>query len=145
MMAIHRIRKARQRSKGGAAVEFALILPLLLVLVFGVIEFSLALYNKMVITNASREAARAGIVLRTPRLTKDQITKVATDYCGNNLITFGKSNVPKVNVDNSAGTNFGNPLTVTVDVNYAGMGLGNALSVFTGGMTLSAVTRMNYE
>jgi hypothetical protein len=44
--------------KGVAAVEFALILPLLLVILFGIIEFGAILYNQSVITNASRDAAR---------------------------------------------------------------------------------------
>lgn len=46
-------------------MEFALIFPLLLFIVFGVIEFGTALYDKSVVTNASREAARAGVVLKS--------------------------------------------------------------------------------
>ena len=45
--------------RGSVVVEFALIFPLLLFIVFSIIECSLALYDKAVITNASREAARA--------------------------------------------------------------------------------------
>jgi Flp pilus assembly protein TadG len=61
--------KMRLKSqKGVAAVEFALVLPLLVLLIFGIIEFSLLMFNKQVITNASREGARAGIVAGTPRL-----------------------------------------------------------------------------
>ncbi len=48
--------------QGASAVEFALIAPLLLVLTFGIIEFGLLLFDKAVITNASREGARAGVV-----------------------------------------------------------------------------------
>ncbi|MGD8892889.1 MAG: pilus assembly protein, partial [Desulfobacterales bacterium] len=52
---------------GATVVEFAIILPLLIVFLFGIIEFGLLLYNKQVITNASREGARAGLVVRDPR------------------------------------------------------------------------------
>ena len=45
--------------RGAAVVEFALILPILLILLVGTIDASLALYDKAVITNASREGARA--------------------------------------------------------------------------------------
>ena len=62
---------------GVAAVEFALILPLLLALLFGMAEVSLLLYDQAVITNASREGARAGIVLKTPKLTTTEIEQVA--------------------------------------------------------------------
>ena len=43
-------------------VELAIVLPILLIVLFGIIEFSLILYDKAIITNASREGARAGIV-----------------------------------------------------------------------------------
>jgi Flp pilus assembly protein TadG len=51
-----------KNQQGVAAVEFALILFPLVLLVFGTIEFSTLLYDKAMITNASREGARAGIV-----------------------------------------------------------------------------------
>ena len=47
----------RHNQKGAALIEFAIVLPLLLLLVFGAIEFGLLFYNKQVITNASREGA----------------------------------------------------------------------------------------
>ena len=56
----------RKDQTGASAVEFAIILPLLVVFVFGIIEFGLIFYNKAMLTNASREAARAGIVFRAP-------------------------------------------------------------------------------
>jgi Flp pilus assembly protein TadG len=57
-----------KNQKGASAVEFAIIAPLLFVLLFGIVEGGLALYNKAVITNACREGARDGIVLRSPQL-----------------------------------------------------------------------------
>jgi hypothetical protein len=47
---------------GVAAIEFAIVLPVLLLLLIGIIEFSVILYDKAMITNAAREGARAGIV-----------------------------------------------------------------------------------
>ena len=52
-----------KNQNGVALVEFGLILPLLILLLFGITEFSLLLYNKQVITNAAREGARAGIII----------------------------------------------------------------------------------
>lgn len=49
-------------------MEFALVLPVLLLILFGIIEFGLVMFDQAVITNASREGARAGIVLKTPSL-----------------------------------------------------------------------------
>jgi Flp pilus assembly protein TadG len=47
-----------RRQKGSVAVEFALLAPLFLLLVFGIVDVGHAWYMKQVISNASREAAR---------------------------------------------------------------------------------------
>lgn len=84
--------------QGATVVEFAIILPLLITLIFGIIEFGLFLYNKQVITNASREGARAGIVSRDNRFSTtepidriDIYTKVR-EWSENHLVTFGENN-----------------------------------------------------
>lgn len=46
------------RDRGAAAVEFALLLPLLLVLLFGIIDFGRALNAQITLTQAAREGAR---------------------------------------------------------------------------------------
>jgi len=86
---------SRHNQKGVAIIEFAIVLPLLLLLVFGAIEFGLLFYNKQVITNASREGARAAIVKPDPKNPID-IPKIVTDYCNENLIDLGgNAKVPK--------------------------------------------------
>lgn len=56
-----------QSDRGAAAVEFALVLPLLVFVLFGIIEFGFLLCDKAIITNASREAARrASVYNRSP-------------------------------------------------------------------------------
>jgi Flp pilus assembly pilin Flp len=47
---------------GAAAVEFALLLPLLVVLLFGFIQFGMAFNTRIQATNAAREAARLAVV-----------------------------------------------------------------------------------
>jgi hypothetical protein len=47
---------------GAAAVEFALLLPLLVLLLFGSIQFGLAFNARIQATNAAREAARMAVV-----------------------------------------------------------------------------------
>ena len=44
--------------RGAAAVEFALLLPLLLLLVFGIIDFGRAINAQITLTQAAREGAR---------------------------------------------------------------------------------------
>jgi hypothetical protein len=49
-----------RRQLGQALVEFVLVTPLLLVLFFGVVDFTMALRDWIAVTNATREAARFG-------------------------------------------------------------------------------------
>ena len=46
------------RDRGAVAVEFALLLPMLLLLVFGIIDFGRALNAQITLTQAAREGAR---------------------------------------------------------------------------------------
>jgi Flp pilus assembly pilin Flp len=51
-----------RQQDGAAAVEFALLLPLLVLLLFGFIQFGTAFNTRIQATNAAREAARAAVV-----------------------------------------------------------------------------------
>ncbi len=46
------------RDDGAAAVEFALVLPLLLLIIFGIIDFGRAYMAQIALTQAAREGAR---------------------------------------------------------------------------------------
>jgi Flp pilus assembly protein TadG len=59
-------------------VEFAIIAPLLFAVLFGIIEFGFYLYNKAVVTNASREGARQGVVYAI-RYDASGVTKAQTE------------------------------------------------------------------
>ncbi|HEX2159310.1 MAG TPA: TadE/TadG family type IV pilus assembly protein [Actinomycetes bacterium] len=52
----------RRGQDGAAAVEFALLLPLLVLLLFGFIQFGIAFNTKIQATNAAREGARMAVV-----------------------------------------------------------------------------------
>ena len=53
-----RLARNAQQDRGAAAVEFALLLPVLLLLVFGIIDFGRALNAQITLTQAAREGAR---------------------------------------------------------------------------------------
>jgi Flp pilus assembly pilin Flp len=53
---------ASRAEDGAAAVEFALLLPLLVALLFGFIQFGVAFNDRIQATNAAREAARLAVV-----------------------------------------------------------------------------------
>ncbi|MBF7082487.1 pilus assembly protein [Desulfallas sp. Bu1-1] len=54
--------KLSRDTRGQALVEFALILPLVILLLMAIFEFGSIFHSYLVITNASRDGARIGIV-----------------------------------------------------------------------------------
>ena len=110
-----------KNQKGAAVVEFAIIGVLLFWLLFGIIEFSICLYDKQMITNASREGARAGIVAQSPRATDPEIQDVVLDYARQYLVTFSSDKLEDDDISiarTGSGSSFGDDLTVTVNYQY---------------------------
>ncbi|MGA1839213.1 MAG: TadE/TadG family type IV pilus assembly protein [bacterium] len=133
--------------RGAAAVEFAIILPILISLVLGICEFGFLLYNQQVITNASREGARAGIVSRPPtaRLPDPNIEGVVDDYIKGRLVTFGGADPNNLKTTVSrAGVNVGDDLTVTVTYDYRFFVIPEFIPVFNP-YQITARTVMKYE
>jgi len=138
-------------SRGVAAIEFAIILPLLLLILFGIIEFSILLYDKAMITNASREGARAGSLYREEDPTQDYIKGIVDHYILNNLISLGcAGSTATVDVDPSVDLNGHKHIQVTVQYPYTFLILPNFLTAFfsgtmDGSITISATSVMRKE
>ena len=133
----------RPDEKGASAVEFALLLPLLVLIIFGIIEFGLILFNQQVITNASREGAREGILFNSDnRPTEADIKKVVSDYTKDHLVSFQRGTEAIPEVPTGPCTALGNDLTVTVSYQYSFLILDNF--GFTG-PNLTATTVMRCE
>jgi Flp pilus assembly protein TadG len=74
------------RRKGQAIIEMALVLPVLLMVVLGIIEFGRAWNTKQVITEAAREGVRLAVV-EDPNITQDSVrTTIRT--------LLGRSGIP---------------------------------------------------
>jgi Flp pilus assembly protein TadG len=58
-------RRFRSRRRGQAIVEFALVVPIFLILVFGILEYAFYVKNAITIANAAREGARYATVGKT--------------------------------------------------------------------------------
>ena len=56
------VRRAAQSSRGQTMVEFAYSIPVLLLLIFGLIDFSRAAYTAAVVQWAAQEGARSAII-----------------------------------------------------------------------------------
>ncbi len=55
-------RKGHHREKGQDLVEYALVLPVLLLLIAAIMWFAMLVFSKFTIANAAREGARTGVV-----------------------------------------------------------------------------------
>ena len=135
----------RERQRGTAVVEFALILPILMGLLVGGIDASLAFYDKAVITNASREGARAGIVARNPLLTDAQIRQVVNQYAQSALVSFGSNPVPPQVLIQKGSLGGDSTLQVTVSYTFQGIGLGSLMQSLGTPWVLQSSTVMVYE
>ena len=128
----------RPPTLGLALVEFALMLPVVLLLVFGAITFTVALHNKTVLNQASRQAVRAWVVTK-PLMGKAAVEQMASGLCQNQLVSFGSGLVTCVPVASGPTSPLsGDVLTVSVTMNFTG------LYVFTG-MSIKSQTSMRYE
>ena len=147
-------KKARVKNQNGASVvELAIILFVFFVFIFAVIEFGLLLFNTQMMNNAAREGARAGIVVRIPRISDTEIETIVRNYCEQNLVTFGSGSLdipqPLLREDPvgnplAAGElgGFGDFLTVRATYQYEWLFLSN-LGISP--KTILAVSRMRME
>jgi Flp pilus assembly protein TadG len=137
--------------RGASAVEFAIILPLLVIFLFGIIEFSILFYDKAVITNASREGARTGILFRDSRPDEQEIRDVVNNFCSGRLITFAAGNPdPITTVTIGPCENHNDQLSVNVTYQYEFLLIPDFLAAFfsgglPGSITIEAVTEMRCE
>jgi Flp pilus assembly protein TadG len=130
--------RARRAIRYGiAATEFAIVAPLFLLLVIGILELGRALMVQQVLVNASRVGAREAVTLGA---TTGSIQATVEDYTASVA-------VPGVTVSvtpSPTSTVAGDPITVTASVPF------NAVSWlpspwFLGGNTLTASSRMRKE
>ena len=74
------IRASSRRSRGQALVEFALVLPLLLLFIFGVIDAGRLIFTYNTVANAARNGARVAIVNQSTAGTNTCDTTSATAW-----------------------------------------------------------------
>jgi Flp pilus assembly protein TadG len=134
----------RARHRGLATVEAALILPILLILTFGMIEYSWMFLKDQNITNTARAGARIGATADgTNAQITAQITSLMTSY---NLQNSGYTTTIRVNgAAGDAGTAVkGAMVEVEITVPYANMQV-TGMNMFPVPNTLHAKVAMKKE
>lgn len=130
----HQNRRGRER-RGAALVEFAMVAPVFFLFMVGAIEFGRAIMVQEVLTDASREGARVGILDGS---TTSDVAAAANSYLSAMSISGTTVTVSPLNPGSSPS---GTQVTVTVSVPYNSVTWVPA-PWFLGGATLKASTAM---
>lgn len=123
-----------KNNRGQALVEFALILPVLMLLVVGIMEFSLVINQYMIVAEAAREGARSAAVGGS-NATVTSVTKMAASQIDKGQLVVAVSPDTRVR---------GNSVTVTVTNPVQTVTL-LMTPFFPAGFTVQGVTTMRVE
>jgi Flp pilus assembly protein TadG len=127
-------------SSGSLALEFALILPFLLLTLFAVIELGSAWYAKQMLAATSREGARYGAIYVQDGRTNAEVR----DYVLNQLTQSGFPGPATVSVTGADGAS-GTMVSVTIDSAYSFPVLNRLIPGVLGNIDLSSRTLMRHE
>lgn len=100
------INKLKKSHRGQSLVEMALVLPILIIILFGILEFGRIFHSYLVITHAAREGARFGVISKNVDQIKQKVQDVSA---GINL------ELDDIEVNPSESISPGVPLTVSVE------------------------------
>ena len=129
------VRSIRATETGQSLVEFAMVLPLFLVLLFGLVDFGRAFYSWIVITNGAREGARAGAVQKDwPTMKTAIYGSMCNPYPDSCSLDTSQLTLTPGGVNGARGGQ------VSVDIRYAfayATPLGNIIALLPGGGSLA--------
>src|SRR5688500_16912386 len=134
------MKRLRKPADGNALIEMAIVLPLLLLLIMGMVDFGFLFQRYVVLTNAAVEGAR---VASLPGYTSADVSARVADYVskGGFTVAMGPVNTNTVAVPlpgPGGGVWPGSQVTVTHVYNYEYVGPIAAL--FSGGFTSVTLT-----
>jgi len=108
-----------RRQRGAATVEFAVLAPVLLLAVFGLIEFGRMIMVKQAVTNAAREGCREAALATT--LSTSDVDTVVRNHLKAVVPDYSNTSTLRVTCDPNSlsGITSGTPITVDVAVDFS--------------------------
>jgi Flp pilus assembly protein TadG len=79
----------RDRQRGGAAVEFAIVLPIFCAIVFGIIDYGWYFYQKFALAAAVRDGLRLGVTINQSTPSPGDPTTMAISRASSDLQASG--------------------------------------------------------
>ena len=128
--------RLRRAEEGQALVEFALIVPFLLVFLVGIVEFGRAWNLHQVLTDAAREGARKAVV-HDPTITLDSVNNVVKQAIATAGANPTSATITVTGLDDATG----DPATVEVAMPYQFIFFGALKQWTTGESTVTLRTR----
>jgi Flp pilus assembly protein TadG len=129
-------------------VEFALVAPLLILLVFGIIDFGLMINEKTVLANAAREGARNGSISHSESVVRSTVNGALGSINPSEVTTTVTCKTPS---GATCGGSFdsavaaGGTVVVTVKHTYSWITPVSGLLGLGSGTTLSKTVEMRVE
>ena len=115
MAARTRPARARHREAGAELIEFALVFPLLLMVVLGIVDFGLLFQRFEVLTNAAREGARIAVL---PGYDATDVENRVMDYVATGGVPTGVGNPTVTVTTTTVAVGLDNWPATTVNVSY---------------------------
>ncbi|MGA3029759.1 MAG: TadE family protein [Candidatus Limnocylindrales bacterium] len=127
------------RKRGQAMVEFALVLPIFMLILSGILDFGFALYSRMTVINAAREGARAAAMVSDVTTIPTVIQNRVISAAASAGLTLTASNVV-------VGCVQGNPNTTSpCDKTFSHMHDATHLSAAESGDSVSVTVHYTYH
>jgi Flp pilus assembly protein TadG len=143
---------SRLSEKGAELVEFALVLPLMLILIGGIVDFARLFHSYEVVTNAAREGARLaslpGYDINNYQTVRDRVAAylVNTNAVGAFVTTVDPTPIPIATVDDVArGSGVRVSVTYTHDFLFVGPIFGLINQTFRNSVTYQVSSVMRTE
>ena len=133
-----KLRKLTKSERGSTAVEFALLLPIIATLTFGMIDFGRMLWFQEVLVNATRTGARQGTLFNSGN-GQGEIQGFVAQALANGGVGSAGLNVTV----NGLGTGQGNPLTVTSSIPWNYMVIDGLIPSLSTSQLQATVVMMN--
>lgn len=108
------------RRRGNAVLDMALVMPILLYLAFGTVEFGYYFYVKHTLQGAAREGCRASIVSGA---SASDVTTAVSNVMTAAGFSASKYNSPTVTPSGWASASSGTAITVTVQSTWGTIGI----------------------
>lgn len=108
-------------ARGSVAIGFALVLPILALMLTSIAELGIMYYNKQVITNATRVAAREGSIYGTSN--GHNPSQTAMNYCHSRMICLGDTDASSLSEEDvtvtTSGEHGSEKVTVAISYRYS--------------------------